>query len=153
MQIRRAIEEDAPALAQVFFDAVRQGPGPYSPAQRAAWMPAPPDPTEFAARLRQYHVAVAEVSGQPVGFMAMTHQGYIDLAFILPGHRGHGGFRKLYALLEKRAIEDQITCLTVHASLGAQRAFQSVGFSVIRKETVERAGETLRRAEMEKPLR
>lgn len=153
MQIRWAREEDAPALAQVFFDAIRQGDSPYTQAQRVAWMPAPPDPTEFAARLRQYHVAVATVSGQPVGFMAMTPEGYFDLAFILFRHRGRGCFRRLYALLEKRAIEDDVARLTVHASLDAQPAFQSVGFSVIRHETVKRAGETLQRAEMEKYLK
>lgn len=153
MQVRWARKEDAPALAQVFFDAVRLGPSPYTQAQRAAWMPTPPDPSEFAARLRHLYVTVAVVSGQPVGFMAMTHQGYIDLAFVLQGYRGHGGFRRLYEVLEQQAARDGIARLKTHASLGAQAAFQSVGFSVIRHETVERADEMLRRAEMEKTLR
>lgn len=153
MQIRWGSEEDAPALARVFYDAVRGGDSPYSQAQRAAWMPAPPDPSAFSGRLRNYHVAVAEVSGRPVGFMAMTDTGYIDLAFILSRHRGSGGFRRLYSLLEERAIEGGVARLTVHASLGAQAAFQRIGFSVIRHETVDPAGETLRRAEMEKALR
>ena len=153
MQIRWAREEDAPALAQVFFDAVRQGDSPYSEAQRVAWMPAPPDPSEFAVRLRKCHVAVATVAGQPVGFMAMTHEGYFDLAFVLFRHRGRGCFRRLYDRLEKRAYEDYVPRLTVHASLDARPAFQSVGFSVITHETVDRAGETLRRAEMEKYLK
>lgn len=152
MRIRQALETDAEALADVFFRAVREGPSPYSDAQRAAWLPAPPDTADFAARLAAQHVVLAEVAGAPVGFMTLDAEGYVDLAFILPTHRGRGVFRALCDAVERRARQQAATRLSTHASLMAQPAFRAVGFAVIHHETVERAGQELPRALMEKRL-
>lgn len=152
MNIRWGTEKDAAVLANVFYASVRAGPSPYSQAQRAAWMPQPPDPENFAQRLRPMHVILAE-QAEVCGFMAMRSEGYIDLAFILPAHRGRGVFRKLYAEIEIKANDVGITRLWTHASLAAEPAFQAVGFSVIQHETVILAGEELSRTEMEKYLK
>lgn len=152
MKIREARPEDAPALAQVFFAAVREGPSLYSQAQRAAWVPVPPEPAAFAARLARNAVVVAETSGALVGFMTLDAAGYIDLAYVLPGHQRRGVFRALLARVEVRARAEGMQRLSVHASLMAQPAFRAVGFAVIQHETVRRGGELLARAEMEKDL-
>ena len=146
-------DQDAAALGQVFFDAVRTGPSPYTQAQREAWMPHVPEPCKFADRLRAQRVAVAQEQGDAVGFMTLTPDGYIDLAYVLPTHRGRGLFVKLYDKLEAEALLLGIQRLYTHASLMAQPAFHKVGFLIIQHETVERAGECLARAEMEKHLK
>jgi putative acetyltransferase len=153
MKIREARPEDAPALARVFFAAVREGAGLYTEAERAAWLPAPPEPVAFAARLARNAVVVAEASGAPVGFITLDAAGYIDLAHVLPGHQRRGVFRALYARLEVLARVEGMQRLSVHASLMAQPAFRAAGFAVIQHETVRRGGEVLARAEMEKYLR
>ena len=145
-------DQDAAALSQVFFDAVRDGPSPYTQAQRMAWMPQAPAPEVFADRLRAQHVVLAEAKGTVVGFMTLAEDGYLDLAYILPSHRGSGLFGMLYRKLEAAARELGIARLHTHASLMAQPAFRKVGFLTIQNETVERAGEHLQRAEMEKHL-
>ncbi|WP_299826501.1 GNAT family N-acetyltransferase [uncultured Roseobacter sp.] len=150
--IRWATPQDADALAQVFYMAVRDGPSPYTEAQREAWLPAPPGGSDWAARLAAVHIAVAEVACRPVGFMTVEPGGYIDLAFILPAHHGTGLFRKLYGHVERWAREAGETRLWTHASLMAQPAFRAMGFSIIHHETVERSGESLTRAKMEKML-
>jgi putative acetyltransferase len=152
MKIREARPEDAPALAQVFFAAVREGASLYTQAQRAAWLPEPPEPTAFAARLARNAVVVAETSGALVGFMTLDAAGYIDLAFVRPEHQGRGVFRALSARLEVLARAEGMQRLSVHASLMAQPAFRAAGFAVIQHETVQRGGEVLARAEMEKYL-
>lgn len=152
MELRWGSAADTAALAQVFYRAVRMGPSPYSEAQRVAWMSAPPDAATFATRLASCHIAVGYNVDGPVGFMAMTDSGYIDLVFIEPEARGRGLFRKLYDMIEARAREDGISRLWAHASLAAEPAFAAVGFSVIQRQTVERAGVALPRAEMEKLL-
>lgn len=152
MTIRWATEADTSGLAEVFHAAIREGPSPYSQAQRVAWMPARPDPHRFAQRISGLNVVVAERADDLVGFMAVEPAGYIDLAFILHAHRARGLFRRLYQVVEDQARDTGLTRLWTHASLMAQPAFQAVGFSVIQHETIERAGELLPRTEMEKHL-
>lgn len=152
MQLRWAKDQDAAALADVFFRSVRDGQSPYTQAQREAWMPMVPDIDKFRQRLADMHVVLACSDTQPVGFLAMQPDGYIDLAYILEGHRKRGLFRQLFDILEKKAASLGLARLRVHASLTAQPAFRAVCFSVIQHETVERAGQFLRRAEMEKTL-
>lgn len=152
MLIRKALVDDAVSLAKVFFDAVRQDPSPYTAAQREAWMPQSPDPERFAARLASKHVVLCEDAGEVIGFMTVEAGGYIDLAYVLPQGRGRGVFRALYVAIEQIAAANTEKRLWVHASLMAQPAFKAVGFTVIHHETVERAGEMLARAQMEKHL-
>lgn len=152
VQIKWSDGNDAHALAQVFYDAVRLGPSPYTQVQRVAWMPHVPATDVFRKRLARQHVAVAHINARPVGFLTLDDTGYLDLAFILAQHRGRGLFRMLYDAIETRAAVMHLTRLHTHASLSAQPAFQSVGFCVIQFEMVTLSGVHLRRAEMEKHL-
>ncbi len=152
MQLRWATESDAPALAQVLFEAIREGPSPYTEAQRTAWMPHPPDPVRWQARLRQKQTALIACAGRPAGFMTFEDGGCIDLAFVLPSHRGKGIFRVLYTAIETLARQRAEPRLWTFASLSAQAPFQAMGFGVIYHETVSYAGEYLPRAKMEKVL-
>ncbi len=152
MQIRRAELSDAGALAQVFFRAVREGPSPYTEAQRAAWMDAPPDTKTFAERLAGQYVILCEERGRACGFMTLDESGYIDLAFILHAARGGGAFRALYEAIEAEARRQGVPRLRTHASLSAQAPFQAMGFAVMHHEEVALAGQHLSRALMEKPL-
>lgn len=150
--IRWATSSDADALGAVFFAAVREGPSPYTEAQRAAWLDVPPGGEDWVARLAPLHVAVAEVEGAVAGFMSIEPGGYIDLAFIRPKHRGGGLFRALFDQVEAHARGAGEVRLWTHASLMAQPAFQAMGFLVIHHEVVARNGESLQRAKMEKTL-
>lgn len=152
MQIRWASENDTEVLAQVFYRSVRDGASPYTAAQRAAWMPHVPDQTVFGQRLALLWVVAAQIDGQVCGFMATSPSGYIDLAYILPEHRKSGTFRKLYEASQAKAETRALDRLWTHASLTAKPAFRAMGFSVIHHEKVERAGEILQRAQMEKYL-
>ena len=152
MQIRQATEGDAAALSDVFFRAVREGPSPYSAAQRAAWVPEPPAAARFAERLARKFVVLSGDAGAVTGFMTLEAGGYIDLAFILPAARGCGTFGALYAAVEAEARVWEEARLWTHASLMAQPAFAARGFVVMHHETVERAGQSLACARMEKHL-
>jgi putative acetyltransferase len=153
MQYRWATPEDAADLADVFFASVREGPSPYTEAQRSAWLPARPDLCAFGARLAPMRVALAGRTDELVGFLALTPAGYVELAYIRARARGQGIFRCLYDMIEGAACDINLPRLWTHASLTAQPAFRAMGFSVIQHETVGRAGEWLARAEMEKQLR
>ncbi len=152
MQIRKATDADALDLAQVFFAAVREGPSPYTEAQRAAWLPHPPERDAFAVRLASKHVFLCEEIDGVIGFMTLEETGYIDLAYIRAGYRNRGVFRALFAAVEETARVHAMPRIWVHASLMAQPAFRAMGFLVMHHETVERSGQQLARALMEKHL-
>ncbi|XDA97837.1 GNAT family N-acetyltransferase [Sulfitobacter sp. LCG007] len=143
---------DAGALGELFHRAIREGESPYTEPQRAAWSPELRGATYWEARICGQAVVLEEREGQVLGFMSLDPEGCIDLAFILPHARGVGLFRTLYGAIEERALALGLARLWTHASLMAEPAFRSVGFRVIQRETVDLAGQTLRRAEMEKML-
>lgn len=151
--IRTAYSDDYDTVANVMYDAVRHGRSAYSQAQRQAWMPAPRSGVEWSRRLDSQTVFVAETSAQVVGFMSLAEKGYIDLAYIRPNAQGTGLFRLLFQTVENHAIQAGERRLWVHASHNARPAFTAMGFSLIRKESVEIDDQTLERFVMEKRLR
>jgi putative acetyltransferase len=147
---RLAAPSDDPILADIMFDAVRNGPSKYTEAQRMAWVPARREGHPWRERLKDQDIVVAEQDDEPVGFMSLASTGYIDFAYIRPVAQGCGLFRELFERIEGRAYAKGVNLLWVHASLAAQPAFSAVGFSIIRREVVRIGSENLERFEMEK---
>ncbi len=150
--VRQAIADDYDAIADVMFDAVRHGRSNYTEEQRRAWVPQPRSGSDWSKRLESQTILVALLPDQLIGFMSLAAHGYIDLAFIRPVAQGTGVFRRLYESIEKLALQNGQTRLWVHASLMAQPAFSTMGFSIIKKETVVIGDQSLDRFEMEKHI-
>ena len=149
---RIATADDYAAVAEVMFDAVRNGNSDYSRQQREAWVPQVRGGREWAVRLDAQTIVVAEEDGCMLGFMSLTEDGYIDFAYTRPSAQRTGVFRQLHREVEKIARQKGKPRLWVHASLMAQPAFARAGFDVIEEQSVEIRGLWLRRFEMEKPL-
>jgi putative acetyltransferase len=143
---------DAAELADVMFDAVRNGPSKYTDAQRAAWVPERKRGVEWELRLAAKDIIIGRDGGRIVGFMSIEGGGYIDFAFIRPDAQGSGLFRRLFAMVEGHARAANEARLWVHASLMAQPAFAVVGFSVVEHQIVQIGDQLFQRAMMEKPL-
>ena len=150
--IRQAIAEDYDILADVMFDAVRNGPDVYTEEQRHAWVPLRRTGAAWIERLDSQTIFVAADTDQVFGFMSLAANGYIDLAFIRPSAQGTGLFRRLYHTVEDLAKQTGQFRLWVHASIQAQPAFAAVGFSVTQREAVTIGEESLKRFQMEKYL-
>lgn len=151
MWVRDARPEDAPALAQIYWRAIREGATSYSAAQRAAWAPERPSGPEWAARLRNLDVVAAD-DGDVLGFMGADETGYVDLAFVLPEFRGKGVADHLYAVLEGRARARGTARMTTFASRMARPFFERHGWEILRPDPVERHGVVLDRDAMAKQL-
>ncbi len=149
--LRVATHADADALGSVMFRAIHEGDSPYTQAQRIAWLSRPNSGPDWAARLAAQYVVLTEVDCI-TGFMTMTPEGTIDLAFILPDARGQGLFAQLFDRIEAEARRLKLGRLTTIASLMAQPAFARHGFAIDHHETVVQNGETLARAAMSKSL-
>jgi putative acetyltransferase len=147
-----ATSADYNDLADVMFDAVRNGPSKYTEAQRAAWVPVRRGGEEWAARLDRQVIAIARDAGRVIGFMSLERGGYIDFAYIRPEGQGAGLFTRLFAPIEAKAVAERELRLWTHASLMAQPAFAAVGFVVVMREVVQIGDEHFERAKMEKAL-
>ena len=147
-----ATPNDDAELADVMFDAVRNGPSKYTQAQRAAWVPERRRGVEWESRLAAKDIIVGRDGDRIVGFMSIEGGGYLDFAFIRPEAQGSGLFRRLFELVEARARAANEARLWVHASLMAQPAFAAVGFSVVEHQNVQIGDQIFQRAMMEKPL-
>jgi putative acetyltransferase len=139
-------------LADIMFDAVRNGESRYREAQRQAWVPEPRSGPEWEARLAGQDVILAEEAGRGVGFMSLAENGYVDFAYIRPEAQHRGLFGEMLARIVERATAKGETRLWVHASLMAEPAFARFGFEVTRREQVALGGETFDRCEMERVL-
>ncbi|MCG6883951.1 MAG: GNAT family N-acetyltransferase [Silicimonas sp.] len=153
MEVRSYSPEDAAPLAEVYHRAVREGAvRAYAPEQVAAWSPQVPEAARWRARLEAADTVVATEAEDPVGFMTMDDNGYLDLAFVLPDVMGKGVSDAIYAVLEGRARSRGIRCLSTQASLLAEPFFARHGWQVVRRQEVEMDGVVLANAWMEKRL-
>ena len=150
--LRPAGPDDYDTLGEVMFDAIHNGPTKYTEAESNAWAPAPRQGPDWAERLSQKTVVLAEQGEVILGFMSIEPGGYVDFAYIRPEGQDSGLFRKLFNAVELHAKAAKKTTLSTHASLMAQPAFAAMGFVVDFHETVEVGGEKLSRAQMTKSL-
>lgn len=150
--LRLAKPHDYDALGHVMYDAIRNGRSPYTQAQRQAWLPRPNHGSAWHTRLAAQRVILAADATGPLGFLSLTRDGYIDLAFIRPHAQHTGLFRKLCTAAEAEAAALALTALTTHASLMAEPAFAAQGFTAVRHESVTLSGVPLQRAEMRRTL-
>lgn len=147
-----ATAADADLLADIMFDAVRNGESLYTERQRAAWVPARRSGPEWLARLQRQDIIVAERHLRAVGFVSLAAGGYVDCAYIRPEAQHTGLFRQMLERIVQRANERQEDRLWTHASLMAEPAFAKLGFVVRKRERVLIGGERFDRCEMERPL-
>jgi putative acetyltransferase len=76
---RWASAADDDVLADIMYDAVRNGDSRYSEQQRAAWVPARRSGEDWIARLRSQDIIVAEQDGAAVGFLSLAEGGYFTI--------------------------------------------------------------------------
>ena len=150
--LRKGSAADYDTLGEVMFDAIHNGPSKYTDAQSNAWAPIPRSGPDWANRLSQKDVIIAEHGRAVMGFMTIEPGGYVDFAYIRSSAQGSGLFRRLFAEVMKRAEAAGETELSTHASLMAQPAFAAMGFEIDFHETVEVDGQKLARARMIKTL-
>lgn len=151
--IRHYRPGDADALAELFYRAVHEGTAEaYSDRQRAAWAPEPPAGPAWSTRLAKAFTLVAETPEGPRGFMSLTPEGCVDLAFVLPEARGTGVAAALYRAVETEARDRGLSLIWTDASHPARRFFLKQGWRVVAEQQPEREGVKLTNYRMEKRL-
>lgn len=154
MPIRPFEPKDAPRWAEIFHRAVHEiASRHYSPAQCAAWSPAPAPAARVAARADRLSIWVA-VDAQDVaqGFIELEPDGHIDCFYVAPEAVGQDVGVALYAHLEAAARAARITRLHVEASEAAKGFFLRQGFALDRRRDFDRHGVAMHHYLMHKPL-
>lgn len=144
--------EDACALGDVFYHAVHEGAASkYSAEQRNAWQSSAPSGKAWEAKLAASDCIVALCEGKIVGFMS-REGAILDMAYVLPEVMGKGVSGVLCAVIEGRARAEGITHMTVDASQLAETFFARRGWSLVRRQEIERRGVILQNCRMEKHI-
>ncbi|MEM7518772.1 MAG: GNAT family N-acetyltransferase [Planctomycetota bacterium] len=122
---------DGDPAGELFFESIRVGAAEaYSECERAAWASAPPQGEAWNQRLQQPISLVAEDERGLAGFMTLTAENCIDLAFVRSDRIGQGVAKALYDELLGRALALGKKKLFVQASLMARPFFERQGWTV-----------------------
>lgn len=139
LSIRQFQDRDAPAAASLFFEAVQTGAkAAYTQEERNAWAPSIPDVTTWRDRMAAQYSVVAYRADKLLGFMTLTEEGVIDLAFVLPQEMGSGVAGKLYDEIIKQARARKLLTLQTRASHIARRFFEKRDWTVVQQQTAVR---------------
>jgi putative acetyltransferase len=145
---------DLQMVAELFTTSVHELSGSrYSPQQRQAWAPRPPDLKHWDLRLRDLQTLIAEVDARPVGFLSYQPDGYVDLLYVRPRFERTGIATHLYECVEKIFVETDVVSAYTEASLIAQPFFVHHGFRTSRFEEIRVKGTLLQRWVMFKTLK
>jgi putative acetyltransferase len=145
---------DLQMVAELFTTSVHElSCSRYSPLQRQAWAPRPPDLKQWEVRLRNLQTLIAEVDARPVGFLSYQPDGYVDLLYVRPQFERTGIATHLYECVEKIFVETDVGSAYTEASLIAQPFFARHGFHTSRFEEIRVNGTLLQRWVMFKTLK
>ncbi len=152
LTLRRMRSGEELRLYEVLRAAVLKGAvGDYDEAQRRAWAPNRPA-VSWPDRLRAQHCFIADDGKRILGFMAVSPEGHLDLAFVAPEASGCGIGSQLLARVENEMRLSDIFEMTCAASTGLRRLLERRGWEALREETVHIGGAALRRTRMRKRL-
>ena len=142
IKIRKLHPNDARIMATIFFDAVHEGTKDhYTEAQRRAWGGSAPIPERWRHTIGDMIGFIAEENGQPLGFMTIDAEGFIDLAFVSPSVSGRGVGYQLYNAVEEKAHDLGAPVLSTVASKAQNHSSKDrAGSSLKNKLSSSRAG-------------
>lgn len=144
--VRRAIEADLPALAELYtHSVVTVGPKVYTPEQVRMWASSPCDAEAFRRLILGVTTFVAQSAGRPVGFCGVADDGHIASLYVHGDHVRQGiGSQLLRAALD-HARAREMGRLYTEANPFSKPLFEKFGFEVYGTERVDRGGVTFER--------
>ena len=112
----------------------------YSPEQKDAWAPRPPDYQFWQQRLEAKKPILAMVDGRVAGFIELESDGHIDCLYVHPDSQKLGYGTKLLDHVILLAKESGCIRLYVEASEVALPLFKKMGFLMVQENILEWRG-------------
>lgn len=125
----------------------------YSKEQVAVWAPEIIDVIKWQKSLAKNITYVAEIDFVIVGFIDMSHEGYLDRLYVHKDYQGGSVAYRLFKHIEQTARDLGLTKITTDCSITAKKPAEFMGFVVIKEQTVMRSGIALINYAMEKKLK
>jgi putative acetyltransferase len=153
MMIRPYESSDAPALADLYQDAVWEiGAQVYDAAQVEVWAAAVQDLAWFQQSLAQGLTLVAIAEAQIAAFGQLHPLDHVAFLYTASRFARQGYATEIYRRLEAHAQQQGIQQIHTEASRISQCFFLKMGYEVVETEWVERRGIWLERFKMQKQL-
>ncbi len=155
VRLRSLEDRDVAEVMELFHDTVHGvNIRDYTGEQADAWAPPVSQLSEDAwkASFLGRHAVVAEADGRILGFCDVTPDGYLDRFYVHSLHQREGIGSLMYEDAEAFCRSRGLKEMTVHASITALPFFLSRGYGIIKEQTVERRGISLKNFSMKKDL-
>ncbi|PHQ24358.1 histone acetyltransferase [Marinobacter guineae] len=153
MNIQTYSADKAREVAELFHQSVHAiDPSLYTSEQKEAWAPTPVDYASWSERLKVKQPFIALIENCVAGFIELDADGHIDCTYTHPNFQGRGVASALYEHLLTEARARNLKRLYVEASLIVKPFFEHRGFSVVKKNEVQRNGVSLVNFSMERYL-
>ena len=153
MNVRPYKPEDTATLARLFTETVQSvNAADYSPEQRAAWAPDPPDMEHWRRRLSERIAFVAENGSEIVGFSTFEPDGHLDYIYAHRRFQRQRVASALFQRIEQEAISRGVTRIFTEASITARPFFEHAGFRMIASQRIKHRGISFINYRMEKVL-
>ena len=138
MILRKYNPDDCIKLLKLFYDTVRNvNRKDYNDEQLSVWAP------------DNY---LEENNGEIVGFGDIEKTGYLNRLFIHKDYQNMGIASAIVKELEKYAKKTCICTIITEASITAKPFFERLGYTLVKKQQVERIGISLTNYVMEKNI-
>lgn len=129
MQLRKATDQDVPAIAELFGNTIRKvNKHDYSPAQIEAWAAGSSWENRWRERFSQQVFIVAENDTELLGFGSMAKDGYLDFMYVHADYQGQGIASAILEGLEQVARDQQNASIYVSVSITARPFFLKRGY-------------------------
>jgi len=138
--IRIATEPDIPNITKLFYETIQTvNIKDYSQEELNAWSSVHDDTDKWKQKINEQFFIVAQLNNDLVGFGSLTKDGYLDLMYVHKAHQRKSIAKKLYAEIEKKAIEQKNRIIYSDVSITAKEFFKNIGFQVkqIQKKKVK----------------
>lgn len=134
--IRRAGEEDIPAITKLYNDTVRNiNARDYTPQQIDVWASSAQNAARWQNAVKEQYFILAEISGKLAGFSSITPEGYLDFMYVSKDFQRCGAATALLCEIENKAHEQNNNMIYSHVSATARGFFEKNGYTV--REIVE----------------
>ena len=132
MLIRKATEEDIPAITQLFKETIEAvNSKDYCEEQIKIWSAGYTYTDRWINRLTSQYFIVAVIDEVVTGFGSMTKEGFLDILYIHKDYQGKGLASALVDELFANASKNNLSIVTSDVSITAKPFFERKGFTVV----------------------
>jgi putative acetyltransferase len=137
MLIRKATEEDIPAITQLFKETIEAiNSRDYNEEQVNIWSAGHAYTERWINRLSAQYFIVAVIDDVIAGMGSISPDGYLDMMYVHKDYQGKGIASALVDELIAKAVDNNLSIVTSDVSITAKAFFERKGFMVAAPQKV-----------------